>query len=67
MGGECGTHGRDGNSYRILVGDIGVNGRIILRRILEEWDYEDVDWIQLAQDRHQCQALVNTIMNLWVP
>jgi hypothetical protein len=27
----------------------------------------DMDWIDLAQDRDQCRALVNTVMNLEVP
>jgi hypothetical protein len=26
-----------------------------------------MDWIDLAQDRDQCKALVNTVMNLRVP
>jgi hypothetical protein len=26
-----------------------------------------MDWIDLAQDRDQWRALVNTAMNLWVP
>jgi hypothetical protein len=26
-----------------------------------------LDWIDLAQDRHQWRALVNTIMNLRIP
>jgi hypothetical protein len=25
------------------------------------------EWIHLGQDRDQWQALVNTVMNLWVP
>jgi len=25
-----------------------------------------MDWIQLAQDRDQWQAVMNTVMNLWV-
>jgi hypothetical protein len=26
-----------------------------------------MDWIDLVQDRDQCRALVNTVMNLQVP
>jgi hypothetical protein len=26
-----------------------------------------VDWIGLAQDRYKWRALVNSVMNLWVP
>jgi hypothetical protein len=28
---------------------------------------EDVDWIHLTPKRDQWQALVDTVMNLWVP
>jgi hypothetical protein len=34
---------------------------------LEEVVFGDVDWIHLAQDRGRWRALVNTVMNLWVP
>jgi hypothetical protein len=27
---------------------------------------EDVDWIQLAEDRNQWQAVVNTVINLQI-
>jgi hypothetical protein len=37
-----------------------------IRMNLEEIGWEDVDWIQLAQDRDQWWALVNTVMNLRV-
>jgi len=26
-----------------------------------------MDWIELAQDRDRCGALVNAVMDLWVP
>jgi hypothetical protein len=34
---------------------------------LREIGWDGMDWIELAQDRDQCRALVNTVMNLWVP
>jgi hypothetical protein len=40
-----------------------VNIKIDLRKI--GWD--SMDWIDLAQDRDQWRALVNTVMNLLVP
>jgi len=30
-------------------------------------DVVSVEWIQLAQDKVQCQNGVNTMMNFWVP
>jgi hypothetical protein len=46
--------------------DPGVDGRIILNRILKKWD-GGMDWIELAQDRDRWRALVNAVMNLRVP
>jgi hypothetical protein len=34
---------------------------------IREIGFGDVDWIHLAQDRDRWRALVNTVMNLWVP
>jgi hypothetical protein len=34
---------------------------------LGEIGWDGMDWIDLAQDRDQWRALVNTVMNLWVP
>jgi hypothetical protein len=34
---------------------------------LREIGWERVDWIDLAQDRHQWRALVNTILSLRIP
>ena len=45
--------------------DPGVDGRIILKRILEKLD-GGTDWFALAQDKDKWRALVNTVMNLRV-
>jgi hypothetical protein len=34
---------------------------------LQEVGCGDMDWIKLAQERDRWQALVTTIMRLWVP
>jgi hypothetical protein len=34
---------------------------------LREIGWDDIDWIDLAQDRDQWRTLVNTVMNLRVP
>jgi hypothetical protein len=34
---------------------------------LREIGWGGMDWIYLAQDRDHWKALVNTVMNLWVP
>jgi len=40
---------------------------IAIRLDLRELGIEGANWIQLAEDRVQWQAFVNTVMNLWVP
>jgi hypothetical protein len=39
------------------------NIKIDLREIV--WD--GVDWMDMAQDRDQWRALMNTALNFWVP
>jgi len=46
--------------------EVGIHWRIILEWILEK-QWEVTDWIHLVQDRNRWQALVNIVMNLWVP
>jgi hypothetical protein len=48
------------------LGDSGVDGRIILKRILRKWK-GGMNWIDLSQYRDRWRALVNAVMNLWVP
>jgi hypothetical protein len=38
-----------------------------VRMDLREIGWDGMDWIDLAQDRDQWRALVNTVMNLRVP
>jgi hypothetical protein len=33
---------------------------------LREIGWDGMDWIDLAQDRNQWRALVNTAMNIWI-
>jgi hypothetical protein len=76
MGRECSTHGEKRNGYRTLVGK--TEGKGPLRRprrmwvynmkiVLREIGWDGMDWIDLAQDRDQWRALVNTVTNLRVP
>ena len=62
-------------AYRVLVGDLrerdhlqdlGIDERIILKFISRKLA-GGMDWSDLAQDRDRWQALVNAVMNLWVP
>jgi hypothetical protein len=68
--------GETRNAYRILVGK--PEGRRPLGRPRRRWvdnikidlrdiGWDDMDWTDLAQDRDQWKALVNTVMNLRAP
>jgi hypothetical protein len=71
MGRACSTNGAKRNVYRILVGK--PRGKRPLGRPRHRWDdlreigWDGMDWIDLAQNREQWRALVNTVMNLRVP
>jgi hypothetical protein len=64
------------NAYKILVRKH--EEKRLLRRPRHRWEdniksdvrevrWGGVDWIYLAHDRYQWQALVNSVMNLQVP
>jgi hypothetical protein len=67
--------GEKRNTYRLLVGK--PEGKRPLGRPRHRWvdnrvnlgevGWSDVDWIGLAQDRNRWRALVNPVLNLWVP
>jgi hypothetical protein len=68
--------GEKRNAYRILVGKADGKkplGRPRCRWVddikmdLREIEWDGMDWIDLAQNRDLCMALVNTAMNLRVP
>jgi hypothetical protein len=74
--GHVARMGEKRNAYRLLVGkperkrSLGSPRRRWVENIkmdLGEVGWGDVDWIGLAQDRNRCRALVNSVLNLWVP
>jgi hypothetical protein len=74
--GHVARMGEKTKSYRILVGKpegkrpLGRPRRKReenIRMDLREIGWGGMDWIDLAQDREQWRALVNTVMNIRVP
>jgi hypothetical protein len=72
----CSTNEERRNSYRILVGKPEGNRPLVrprrrwvdnIKMDLREIGWDGMDWMDLAQDRDQWRALVNTVMNLRVP
>jgi hypothetical protein len=76
MSRTCSTHGEKRNPNRILVKK--PEGNRPLGRPRRRWDDNIImelrgigkgvmDWIDIAQDRNQWRALVNTVMDIQVP
>jgi hypothetical protein len=74
--GHVARMGEKRNAYRLLVGK--PEGKRLLGRPRCRWvdnirmdlgevGWGDVDWIGLAEDRNRWRALVNSLLNLWVP
>jgi hypothetical protein len=73
MGRACSTYGGEERSIEVLVRKL--EGKSPYGRPRRRWEdgiemnhqevgCEDVDWIELAQDRDRCWALVNKVMIL---
>jgi hypothetical protein len=76
LAGHVSRMGEKRNAHRILVaklerkGSLGRQRRWWLDNMkvdLRETGWDGTNWIELAQDRDQWRALVNTVMNLRVP
>jgi hypothetical protein len=76
MGRACSTNGEKGNARRILMGK--PEGKRPLGRPRHRWvdnikmdlreiGWDGTDWIDVAEDRDQRRALMNTVMILQVP
>ena len=74
--GHVARMGESRGVYRVLVGK--PEGKRPLGRTRLRWEdniktdlqevvFGDMGWIKLAQDRESWRALVNVVMNLWVP
>jgi hypothetical protein len=46
--------------------DPGIDGDNI-KMDIQEVGWGEIDWIDLARDRDRWRAVVNAVMNLWVP
>jgi hypothetical protein len=58
------------NMYRLLVGKrpLGKPKHRWMDNIrMDLGEVGDVDWIGLAKDRNRWRAVVNSVLNLWVP
>jgi hypothetical protein len=73
MGGECGMHRKGKNFYKVgklkgkrLLGRPRCRWENGIRMDLREIGWEDCEWVHLAQDRGQWQAVMNVLMSLRV-
>jgi hypothetical protein len=75
MGRACSTNRTKWNTYRILLGEperkrlVGRPRRRLVYNIkidLREIGWGGMDWINLARDKDEWRALVNTVINFRV-
>jgi len=74
--GACSMYGERIDIYRVLMGK--PDGKRPLGRPTRKWednnkmDFQEVrcesmEWIDVAQNKDRCRALVNAVMSIWVP
>ena len=47
--------------------DLDLDWRIRLKFIFKKWKGVGMDWLDLVEDWDRWRALVNAVMNFWVP
>jgi len=76
MGEGCSTNGEMRRTPKVLGGNLEEMRPLGRHRSrwqhnnrtdLKEMGTDGVDWTHLAHDRGQWRAVVNTVMNIWVP
>jgi hypothetical protein len=65
--GHAARMGEERDAYRILVGRPRRRWEDNIKMDIREVGWEDMNWIDLAQDRDRWRAIVNAVMNLRVP
>jgi hypothetical protein len=59
--------GKKRNAYKVVVGKPRYRWEDNIKMDIRGIGWGSMDWIHLAEDRNQCEALVNMVMNFWVP
>jgi hypothetical protein len=76
MGRTCIMYGKRSGAYRVLVGkpegrnylkDIGMDGRMVLKSIWEKWNGGGHRLDLCGSETERWQAVMNAVINLWVP
>jgi hypothetical protein len=66
----CSVHGERRNSYRVLVGKPGrprCRWEGTIKMDHSELGWSGVNCIHLAQDKDHWLAVMNAVLNLWIP
>lgn len=72
VGGVCGMHGENSVLYRFWLGHLREGDHLeelglIIGTHIKEIGWEDLNWINVPQDKEKGQAFVKRVINLWAP